>query len=69
MFVDPGHWDDNGTPGDESDDVFVLGDYHLLPGSPCIDAGTSENAPATDFEGDARPQGAGYDIGADERTP
>ncbi len=51
------------------DPVFVdpeNGGYHLQPASPCIDAGTSEGAPDTDFEGDTRPQGAGYDIGADE---
>ena len=42
------------------------GDYHLLNGSPCIDAGTSDNAPDTDFERHPRPQGSGYDIGADE---
>ena len=27
-FVDPGYWDPNGTP-DETDDVWVNGDYHL----------------------------------------
>lgn len=41
-------------------------DFHLTSSSPCIDAGTSENAPNHDFEGDVRPQGSGYDIGADE---
>lgn len=43
-------------------------DYHLGAGSPCIDTGTSEGAPETDFEGDPRPWGAGYDMGADEYT-
>ena len=42
------------------------GDLRLGAGSPVIDAGTSAGAPATDFEGQARPRGAGYDIGADE---
>lgn len=42
------------------------GDVHLQPGSPAIDAGTCAGAPATDFEGTARPQMNGCDIGADE---
>lgn len=42
------------------------GDYHLVIGSPAIDAGTSSSAPSTDIEGASRPQGAGYDIGAYE---
>jgi hypothetical protein len=41
------------------------GDYHLKSVSPAIDAGTSDGAPATDFEGDPRPTGA-VDMGADE---
>jgi len=28
-FVDPGHWDVNGTPDDPNDDFWVQGDYHL----------------------------------------
>lgn len=39
------------------------GDYHLKPTSPAIDAGTSIGAPATDFDGQPRPQGKGIDIG------
>ncbi|PIX92490.1 hypothetical protein COZ26_01515, partial [Candidatus Kuenenbacteria bacterium CG_4_10_14_3_um_filter_39_14] len=41
-------------------------DFHLIASSLAIDAGTSQDAPATDFEGTPRPQGNGYDIGADE---
>ncbi len=51
------------------DQLFVNpagGDYHLKAGSPAIDKGTSTGAPATDYESQARPQGAGYDIGHDE---
>ena len=44
------------------------GDLHLTSPSPCIDAGISSGAPSTDFEGDPRPQGNGYDMGADEFT-
>ena len=54
QFVALGHWDDNGTPVDPSDDVWVGGDYHLKSmaghwtsggwvndavSCPCIDAG------------------------------
>jgi galactitol-specific phosphotransferase system IIB component len=41
-------------------------DYHLTAGSPSIDSGTSSNAPADDIDNHSRPQGAGYDMGADE---
>jgi parallel beta-helix repeat protein len=42
-------------------------DYHLASGAAsAIDKGTSSNAPATDHDGNARPAGAGYDIGAYE---
>jgi len=50
----------------------LVGNYHLMVNSPAIDAGSPLDAPATDFDGDARPQdgnddgSAGYDIGADE---
>lgn len=39
------------------------GDYHLVRGSPAIDAGIVEGAPMNDFDDVARPQGAGIDIG------
>jgi len=51
-----------GVPADNNinaDPLFVApgsGDFHLQPGSPCIDAGdnAAPSLPATDFEGDAR---------------
>ena len=42
-------------------------DYHLTPGSPAKDL--VDTGPATDFEGDPRPQGVRFDVGADEAPP
>lgn len=40
--------------------------YKITAGSSAIDQGTTQSAVKIDFEGDARPQGAASDIGADE---
>lgn len=45
-----------------------IGNYSLQANSPLIDKGTSSYAPSADFSGAARPQGAGFDIGAYEYT-
>jgi parallel beta-helix repeat protein len=54
LFVD----DDNLDP--------FLRDYHLTPGSLCIDAGTIIEAPFEDIDFEPRPMGLDIDIGADE---
>ena len=68
-FVQPGYWDTNGTPEDANDDVWVDGDYHLLPDSPCIDAGDPNYIPEpneTDLDGNPRVNGGRIDMGAYE---
>lgn len=47
----------------------VSADFHLQSTSPAIDNGSSFNAPNVDFDGNSRPQGAGYDIGSYEFMP
>lgn len=42
-------------------------DFHLSGTSPCIDAGTDAGID-TDLDGETRPFGAEFDIGADEWT-
>ena len=57
-------WDGNGNfsrpPGFENNSEYRLGQT-----SPCIDAASDEGI-YTDIDGEARPQGNGFDIGADE---
>ncbi len=64
-------------PGNiNADPLFADSLFHLSETSPCIDAGAESiyvpiwgtviYAPGYDFEGGDRPQGAGWDIGADE---
>ena len=53
--------------GSAVNSLFVnaaAGDFHLVAGSAAIGAGTSSNAPATDFYGNARPTSGRYDVGA-----
>jgi hypothetical protein len=52
-----------------ADPLFLdrgAGNFRLPSRSPCIDAGTSVGAPATDFDGVLRPQGQEVDMGAYE---
>jgi len=51
----------------------LMGDYHLLAGSPAIDGGTGSqagtSAPNHDVDGDYRPLGLAFDMSADEVGP
>ncbi len=53
------------------DPIFMdlaTGNLRLQETSPMIDAGSGDGAPTVDWDGLARPSGAGFDIGADEWT-
>jgi len=68
-FAQPGYWDANGTLGDVNDDFWVEGDYHLLPDSPCINAGDPNYVPEPneiDLDGLPRVIGGRIDMGAYE---
>jgi hypothetical protein len=45
------------------------GDFHLMAGSPAIDAADPTATLSTDYDGVSRPQGAGRDLGAFEYKP
>lgn len=51
----------------EKGDKYRIIDYYLQPGSPCIDAGTPEGAPAIDIQGrtrDSKPDIGAYESGS-----
>jgi hypothetical protein len=59
----------NDLGGNIDADPRLSADLHLRDDSPAIDTGTCTGAPATDFDGDSRPDGGGCDMGADEFVP
>jgi hypothetical protein len=53
----------------DNDPMFVdaaAGNYHIQGISDAVDNANATGAPSDDIDGDSRPQGVGYDIGADE---
>jgi predicted outer membrane repeat protein len=68
-FIKQGYWDPNGTPADANDDIWINGDYHLMPASPCINAGDPNYVPEpneTDLDGNPRIKDGRIDMGAYE---
>ena len=72
-FSEPGYWEDPcNTPDTPWDDVWIDGDYHLLPSSACIDAGDPNyvvEPNETDLDGKPRVIGGRIDMGAYEYSP
>jgi len=63
-FVRPGFW--------KTKDLWIDGDYHLLPNSPCINAGDPNYVPEpneTDLDGKPRVMNGRIDMGAYEYGP
>jgi len=77
LFVEPGYWalrDDPNIVVEPNDPnaIWVDGDYHLLAGSPCIDAGDPNYIPEpneTDLDGNPRIINGRIDMGAYEYSP
>ena len=73
-FVQPGYWADVNDPNiivepNDPNAVWLEGDYHLLPFSPCIDTGDPNYIPEaneTDLDGNPRISGTRIDMGAYE---
>ncbi|MBL9016769.1 MAG: right-handed parallel beta-helix repeat-containing protein [Myxococcales bacterium] len=66
IFVLDG-WSSPPTMNNQNEDPMLSATYHLADRSPCVDSGTTTEAPADDFEGETRPSGPGVDIGPDEK--
>lgn len=71
-FIEPGYWADPNDPNivlepNDPGAVWIEGDYHLLPISPCIDVGDNTAANlTTDLDGNARIVNGIVDMGAYE---
>ena len=57
---------EHSVSGDPAFEDPTASDYHLTAESPAVDQGSPDLAPALDYDGVARPSGAGVDIGAFE---
>ena len=76
FFQNTVNYDLTPIPGAGSGDVLddpkyvdlASSNYHLQAGSPAIDRADAIGAPAVDIDGQARPYGNGFDIGADEAS-
>jgi hypothetical protein len=71
LFYNPAGYpsvDKYGTNSIKANPLLVspTSNFSISPGSPAIDAGSSDDAPSFDYANASRPQGAGYDIGAYE---
>jgi parallel beta-helix repeat protein len=68
-IVHPGWWVDNNTPDNPDDDYYSIGNYHIMPDSPCVNAGSNSSVPAwlvLDCDNETRIAEETVDIGADE---